>query len=54
MRGKNTSKAPGCPRKEKMCFVPGLQGTRGLKLDAVRLHIGRLGGRMPKQKYVFL
>ena len=31
MRGKNTSKAPACRRKEKMCFVPGLQGTRGVK-----------------------
>lgn len=58
-RIKDRSKAPECSRKEKICFVPVVQGTRmlktkrGLKLDRARLHVGELGRTAAKKKKMF-
>lgn len=55
-RIKDMGKAPERSRKEKMCFVPVVQGTRmlkkkgGLKLDRARLHVGGLGRTAAKKK----
>lgn len=31
--GKNVCKAPGRPRKKKMCFVPGVLGTKDVRKE---------------------